>query len=81
MPEGGFLASLRRSRPASEEERCSPGFFTASLLLSVALLSGLPARGPDAREEKLTGPVSRQTLLSPSTGERSLPMCCRVLGA
>lgn len=43
MPEGGFLASLRRSRPASEEERCSPVFFTASLPLSVALPSGLPA--------------------------------------
>lgn len=53
MPEGGFLASLRRSLPASEEERCSPVFFTASLPLSVALPSGLlPERGKE-REEGL----------------------------
>lgn len=45
MPEGGFLASPRRSRPASEEERCRPALFTASLPLSVALPSGLPAEG------------------------------------
>lgn len=45
MPEGGFLASPRRSRPASEEERCSPAFLTASLPLSAALPSGLPAGG------------------------------------
>lgn len=49
MPEGGFLASLRRSRPASDEERCSPVFFTASLPLSVALPSGLPTRGQERK--------------------------------
>lgn len=42
-PEGGFLASVMRSRPASEEERCRPVLFTDSLLLSVPLVSGLPA--------------------------------------
>lgn len=45
MPEGGFLASPRRSRPASEEERCRPALFTASLALSAALPSGLPVEG------------------------------------
>lgn len=43
MPEGGLLASLRRSRPASEEDRCSPALFTASLPLSAPLPSDLPA--------------------------------------
>lgn len=54
MPEGGFLASLRRSRPASEEERCNPVFFTVSLPLSVALPSGLPERGQETEEELLS---------------------------
>lgn len=39
------MASPMRSRPASEEERCRPVFFTDSLLLSVALVSGLPVAG------------------------------------
>lgn len=56
MPEGGFFASPRRSRPASEEDRCSPAFLAASLPLSVALPSGLPARG---RERGRRGRVSQ----------------------
>lgn len=39
------MASPMRSRPASEEECCRPVFFTDSLLLSVALVSGLPVAG------------------------------------
>lgn len=59
MFEGGFLASFRRFRLASEEERCSSGFFIASLFLFVVLFLGLFVRGLDAREEKLTGLVFR----------------------